>query len=211
MNERIVLVFDICSSTSIIEDLHRQQTIFRYTELIARIQQYLEKYSVIYNFEIYKFVGDGFILLFDTTTLIDQVLFFSIGLTDECDKYLTNFINNYIEDKEIPRKGITIGLAKGLIEELKLDKESPIEYIGRPITVACRLQDSLYKPEHTNRVLMVLKLYAEIQDKLLKMVCAETSRSLKNINKNRKQTCYEFDPIYYREQNIERLRKPAKE
>jgi len=210
LQENIVLAFDICSSTSIIEDLHRTQTVYRYKELIYGIRNYLEKISSEYHFQIYKFLGDGYILIFEPNVSIDRVLSFTIGLTDECDKYLTEFIQNFLEDEVLPRKGITIGLDEGTLHPLEeKHRDTPVEFIGRPITIACRLQAKLDGPEHTNRVLMTLRLYQELTDKLLKALCTQTTRTLRNINNNKDLKCYEFYPLYFRNRAKSELRKPA--
>ena len=208
--ENIILAFDICSSTSIIEDLHRTQTVYLYKNLIYRIRNYLENNSIEYHFQIYKFLGDGYILIFEPDVLINRVLLFTIGLTDECDKYLTEFIEDCLEDEVLPRKGITIGLDKGTLYRLQEEhRDADEEFIGRPITIACRLQAKLDGQEHKNKVLMSLRLYRELSDKILKSLCTRTTRTLRNINDNKELKCYEFNPLYTRDQVKSELRKPA--
>jgi len=212
LQEKIIQAFDICSSTSIIEDLHRTQTVYRYRDLIYGIRNYLEKNSSEYHFQIYKFLGDGYILIFEPEVPIDKVLLFTIGLTDECDKYLAEFIQNFLEHEELPRKGITIGLDKGTLHPLEENhRDGYVEFIGRPITIACRLQATLDRPEHTNKVLMTLRLYQELSDELLKAICTKTTRTLRNINYDKDIKCYEFYPLYFRNQVKSELRKPARE
>jgi len=76
MGEQTVLVFDICSSSTMLEDLHLTNRIKEYSILIDDIMRFLEKNAAHYNYEIYKFLGDGFILIFSESTSIDLILEF---------------------------------------------------------------------------------------------------------------------------------------
>jgi len=196
MDERPVLTFDICSSTSILEDLHRTNTIEKYAILLDDIMTFLKTNSTRYGYEIYKFLGDGFILIFEDSTPIDTILEFCVALTYDCNTYIEEFIRRYIEvENGILRKGITIGIDKGYVSKLTINEKD--EYVGRPINVSVRLQSSLYKKEHANRVLMSLKLYRDIMEPRFKKLCAETSRTFKNIANNEKVKCYELNILYY--------------
>jgi len=53
--------------------------------------------------------------------------------------------------------------------------------------------------------------YSDLEAKVLKDSCAETSRSLKNINSGNEVTCYEFNPIYFKDRDLDDLRKPVKD
>ena len=210
MSEQIVLVFDICSSTSILEDLHRTNTIEKYNNLISNINLFLEKNHITYSYDIYKFLGDGYILLFDNQKNIDKVLEFSIALIYECNEYIKKVIEEDIEaENSILRKGITIGIDCGYISKLKNMNKN--EYIGRPINFACRLQSSLKKTEHTNRILLSNKVYQLINEKGYKLLCSKTTRSFRNIVNDDDIKCYEFDPSYYLTKDKNNLRKDNKE
>jgi len=209
MRERPVLTFDICSSTSMLEDLHRTNTIEEYTVLISDIMTFLKSNSTQYGYEIYKFLGDGFILIFQDSTLIDSILEFCVALTNDCNAYIEKFISEKIEaETGILRKGITIGIDRGYVSKLSINGKD--EYVGRPINVSTRLQSSLDKKEHANRVLMSFKLYREIEELRFKSLCTETTRILKNIANDEKLKCYELDVSYYLCKDEAILRPPIK-
>src|ERR1700680_4370183 len=62
---RVVVAFDICSSTVILEDLLRTENQRRWRNLLIGMKKALVREAAKTPFEIYKFVGDGWILLFD--------------------------------------------------------------------------------------------------------------------------------------------------
>lgn len=208
MSERIVFTFDICSSTSILEDLHRTGSVESYALLMQDIEGFLAKNGAHFHFEVYKFLGDGFILVFDVA--VDRVLEFAVALTGELNGYLEAFIGKFVEAaEELPRVGITIGIDKGRIESLVVGGRQ--EYVGRPLNVAARLQASLDRPEHVNRALMSLKLYREIAEPNFRRLCSETSRSYRNLAEGRRVRCYEFDASYLFTRDKSELRSAARE
>jgi hypothetical protein len=204
-----VLVFDMCSSTLFIDDLHQNSRVDNYTLLTASIDRFLCAAMKKYYFKKYKFLGDGYILLFDGDTRIDDVLFFALELTFSSQYIIDWFIDNFVERKDIPRRGITAGLDKGEVFLAGSDDSNQEEYIGRPINVACRLQSSLIEKEHANKLLMSFKLYKEIETYLLKKACVERERILRNIRENRPLRCYEFNPEFFREFDVSLIRKPT--
>jgi hypothetical protein len=56
---------------------------------------------------------------------------------------------------------------------------------------------------------MSFKLYNEIENYLLKKSCVEKERVLKNIRENKPLRCYEFNPEFFREFDIELIRNPT--
>jgi len=81
---KIVLVFDICSSTAILEDLLRTENQREWRNLLIRLKKFLVTRSGELSFEIYKFLGDGWILLFnDTVSGTDLIKL----LQDTCVEY----------------------------------------------------------------------------------------------------------------------------
>jgi class 3 adenylate cyclase len=209
MGEQTVLAFDICSSSAMLENLHLTNRTEKYEILIHDIVRFLEKNAAHYNYEIYKFLGDGFILIFSESTSIYLILEFCTALTSECNAYIKEFLRQHIETEDgIPRRGITIGVDKGYITKLSIDGKD--EYVGRPINVSTRFQSSLDGEEHTNRALLSLKLYQEIKEPNFKTLCSQTSRTLKNMANNAKVKCYEFDISYYLSKDDTVLRTPVK-
>lgn len=208
VSKQIVFVFDIASSTLLIEDLQQTGRTVEYAKLISPISSFLDENAAFYKYSVHKFLGDGFILVFDQSQTIDNVLIYSVALTTKCSAHIHTFKRAFIQTKEVERLGITIGIDKGEVYPLNLRGSD--ELYGRPINVACRLQSSLTKPEHVNKVLMSQLCYAEVDNKVLRDTCAETSRTLKNINNSKEVTCYEFNPNYFKGRDLGDLRKPVK-
>ena len=61
---RIVVFFDICSSTTLLEDLVASDNLRRWRNLHIALKEFLLIESRRLRFELYKFQGDGWILLF---------------------------------------------------------------------------------------------------------------------------------------------------
>ena len=59
-----VLTFDICSSTDILEDLHRTGSTGRWRDLHIKIKEFLQDKATSFPYQLYNFTGDGWILLF---------------------------------------------------------------------------------------------------------------------------------------------------
>ena len=187
--EKAVLVFDICSSTEIVEDLHKTGLFSEYERAIGEIREFLTNNADGLGIEIYKFLGDGFIVLFDAWVDTDSIIEFSERLITFCNRIIANLMG-ILETNEIRRKGITVGIDKGQLFRMQNN-----EYVGRPINLACRLQSSLKDPDQTNRILMSVRVYSEVNDLRIKDKCILRWRSFRNISKDRKIRCYEYHPF----------------
>src|SRR5260370_730791 len=73
---RIVIVMDICSSTAILEELKRTDNLEKWEEFLTNLQGGLEALRDFLRMEIYKFIGDGWILLLPPDTKLDTLLEF---------------------------------------------------------------------------------------------------------------------------------------
>ena len=70
--QKYVLVFDFCSSTSILEDLIRSENQQSWRDLLIGIKKFLFAERDAHRIEIYKFIGDGWILLFDPDFQVEK-------------------------------------------------------------------------------------------------------------------------------------------
>lgn len=192
-SEKTIFVFDVCSSTTIVEDLHITGLVKHYNEMIKSLNDYLEEKSKKVKFQIYKFIGDGFILTFPGEIEMETILRFAKDLIDTCNQKITNLIDEYTESIVLPRKGITIGMDKGIVHQFELNEK--IEFIGRALTLACRLQSSQESPKVVNSILMSVSSYSEIKDQKIKQYCEKRERTFKNITGNKKIKCYELFPL----------------
>jgi class 3 adenylate cyclase len=195
--ERYVLVFDVCSSTSIIEDLVSNEQPQYFSRLLSVLQEFLQTKNSQYDYEVYKFMGDGYILLFTASTSMDMILEFYIQLVGYISSVLEWFVHDYLAATELPRLGISAGLDFGSLHEFNDEHSSNTEYFGKAINLATRFQSSQERPDNVNRLLFSSKLYLKINEYLLRVACTERTRTLKNINKGEPIRCYEFNPLIY--------------
>jgi class 3 adenylate cyclase len=190
--EYTVLIFDICSSTIFIEDLVKTDELDSYCKLLEDFKSFLTAMN-IEGMIIYKFLGDGFIILFDKKVLFDEVLMVSRRTAEFAKERIARFIKDNIETTVIPRIGITIGIDIGNLKSIKLYGET--EFIGRAINVSSRLQSSLKDKEHVNKILMSVKAYKKIIRQDIKRKCIERERVFRNISDNNRTRCYELDSL----------------
>ena len=81
--QKYVLVFDICSSTKIVEHLILESSQESWCNLLLDIETFLKTESKALGFEIYKFIGDGWILLFNTDLSPKELFSFVDRLQDK--------------------------------------------------------------------------------------------------------------------------------
>src|SRR5579871_6259862 len=122
---KVVLVFDICSSTLIVEDLKSTDNLQRWRDLLIEIKSFLTEKSESLRYEIYKFVGDGWVLLFPTDTTKDIIL-------DFLSELLQVFYGCFHEVSELLQRqpatvGITAGVDSGELIVLEMNEEE--EYL----------------------------------------------------------------------------------
>ena len=178
----MVLVLDICSSTLILEDLLRTENEEKWRNLLILLKEFLRKESESHRFDIYKFVGDGWILLFDPT--FNTKILFDL-LKRLCEKYEKLFIESIepVLSIDIQNKGITFGLDKGTLVRIVMNGK--VEYIGRPLNLAARLQSSI-KDKDTNpggKVMMSKNVFAGMREEIKLIYKVKTAkRELRNIS-----------------------------
>lgn len=138
--QKLVLVFDFCSSTSIVEDLLRSEKQDRWRDLLIDVKELLTRERQAHDFNIYKFVGDGWILLFDIDFPPMELFSFMKRL---CEKFRIAFKRRVrpVLTTEIDNIGVTFGLDMGTLIRFVMNEQD--EYIGRPINLAARLQGAI--------------------------------------------------------------------
>jgi class 3 adenylate cyclase len=137
---KVVVFFDICDSTIILEDLLRTESQRQWRNLLIKLKKFLGEEESKAGFEIYKFIGDGWILLFDENTEGIELMKFLERLDTE---YAFNFHNGVCAvletvDHEI---GLTFGIDCGTLVRIVMNQQ--VEYVGRPLNVAARLQGAV--------------------------------------------------------------------
>jgi class 3 adenylate cyclase len=160
--QKYVLVFDFCSSTSIIEHLILEGPQERWRNLLIDIKRFLKEESTAHGFEVYKFTGDGWILLFDAG-FSPSVLFPFVERL--CEKYAMAYNKRIgkILSSPIDNIGITFGLEFG--DVIRFVMFGRREYIGRPLNIAARLQGAIKDkdPKPQGKMLMSRLVYSKVR------------------------------------------------
>jgi class 3 adenylate cyclase len=160
--QKYVLVFDICSSTKIVEHLILQGHQESWSNLLIDIETFLKKESEALGFEIYKFIGDGWILLFNTD-FSPRELFSFVDRLQEKYAFVYNERIGKILSTRIDKIGITFGLEMGdLIRFIIFGRP---EYIGRPLILATRLQGAIKDKDRNpqGKLLMSKSVYESVK------------------------------------------------
>jgi hypothetical protein len=82
------------------------------------------------------------------------------------------FLEDHVEITNLPRKGITIGLDKGVLYKHTVEDKNQ-EFIGRPLNMATRLQSTLKRPERSDKCLILKRVYKEITKENFKKFVAK--------------------------------------
>lgn len=185
---RVVVVFDISSSTTILEDLMRCERLDVWRNVLITIKELLLDHSR--QLEIYKFMGDGWILLFPAETQKDTLF--------ECLNQIKNcFLFEYQERVEpllqaAPNPlGLTFGIDSGLLIKLEMNEQQ--EYLGRAINVAARLQGqakSLAKDGYSNVALISKASFNSLLPEHTDFEIIERRLDLKNITGGENFQCF---------------------
>jgi class 3 adenylate cyclase len=160
---RTVVAFDICSSTMILEDLLRTENQRRWRNLLISMKKQLVALIKATPFEIYKFVGDGWILLFDPKltsgsrimTVLEAI---SVNYHWSFHHGICDVLG--ITDHQI---GLTFGIETGTLVKIIMNRNA--EYIGRALNVAIRLQSSVKDcdKDPTDKLLISKNAYARLK------------------------------------------------
>ena len=138
--DKMVITTDICSSSHIVENLLKRSKIDVWRNILIEIKEYIFKEASKHEAEIYKFTGDGWIILFSPPYLGKGIISF---LKDINVFYKKLYIEHVLPTIDIPAKiyGMTFGIDEGpLVKLIMLENE---EYIGRALNIACRLQGAI--------------------------------------------------------------------
>jgi class 3 adenylate cyclase len=133
----LVVVFDICSSTTILEDLKRTDNLSAWRNVLIHLKDYLLKHGAELDMNLYKFIGDGWVLLFpddvSKTALCDLLRELSASYEAKFEDSIRPLLSQ--EPNPI---GLMFGVDAG--ELIRLELNGQVEYLGRAINVASRLQ-----------------------------------------------------------------------
>lgn len=187
--EYLVVVFDICSSTTILENLTLSGDKELWCEILVGLQRYLRNQRSKLHYKIYNFIGDGWILLFPTDIRGDILIPFLKGLSDE---YYTLYkrILHPILSVTPQQIGLTFGVDSGILYMMKMDKRT--EYAGISLNIASRLQGSIGQKDRNpaNKVLTSKRVYKTMAKYIrANYVVKKAERKLRNVMGGEKFLC----------------------
>jgi len=148
-HDKVVVVFDLCSSSQIIEDLLLSNEFDRYETFLTCVKRWLmnwtEQHSQVNgHFELYKFTGDGWILLFPATINGKALIHSMHSLCEMINAELARHIIPSLSS--LPAVlGATLGVERGNLVRMMMNERE--EYVGRVLNVACRLQNAAKERE----------------------------------------------------------------
>jgi class 3 adenylate cyclase len=145
VQKRTVLIFDVCSSSNMLEDLLLSENIQAMRNLIISIKTFLRGKQSEGRCEIYKFIGDGWILLFPYQVRGTELIAFMEELSQTFAKKLKKLVIPHLQ--LIPEVlGLSFGVDRGKLVRMTMMERT--EFIGRPLNIASRLQSVIKDKDH---------------------------------------------------------------
>lgn len=194
---RIVVSFDLRSSSRLIEDLTLSGNVEAMGQMLGHLYKFLSACVPELKGEIYQFTGDGWILLFPDSVPPKQFAVFLSEMCQFCHHALKSTVERLLESTP-EMMGITIGLESGPLVPISFAGRT--EWVGRAINVACRLQKAIKdkdkKPEY--KALMSKQFFEKFKDGFAAYGATRVTRDLLNIGRGTSFECVKvslFNPI----------------
>lgn len=190
-DESLVVVFDMCSSSDIIEGLTLRGEVHRLKRFLTAVKRYLRHKAKGNRFSVYKFTGDGWILLFPADVDGAVLLSFLKGLCKFFQRELKRKVLRYLD--AMPHViGVTLGLERGPL--LKTVMFGQREYIGRALNIACRLQTAIKDKDKSPayKALVSNAVYNDYFRKLSGARSKPVTRTLRNIRGGTAFKCHKL-------------------
>lgn len=192
-SDLVVVTFDMCSSSKLLEDLTRTNSLVAFDRLIRNLHLWLWSNAKKFNFVVYKFTGDGWILLFPASRIDgNQLMGFLVRLSRQHNALRQKLVDGDLESIP-PDVGLTFGIEMGALRKIALGKE--VEFIGRALNVACRLQAAVKQKESETdyRCLFSRKVFNTYLRGNVGFEFLEAERSLRNISGGERYRCLKVD------------------
>lgn len=188
-HDLVTVAFDMCSSSKMIEDLSRTQSLVQYDRFIKNLRLWLWSNAKASSFILYKFTGDGWIVLFPASEIDGHnLLRFLVRLSCQHHFFWKQFIEGHLES--IPEStGLTFGIEGGELRKVVLGNE--VEFVGRALNVACRLQSAVKEkgsaPDY--RCLFSRKVFNAYLRDMEGFKFHDVTRTLRNISGGERYRC----------------------
>jgi hypothetical protein len=137
IERKLVVVFDICSSTTILEDLKRTDNLIEWRNFVVFLKRLLSIQGNELGMVPYNFIGDGWVLLFPDNVSTDQLCTFLGVISKVFSEAFERSIRPMLSQEPDPL-GLMFGIDLGDLIRLQMNEQD--EYLGRAINVASRLQ-----------------------------------------------------------------------
>jgi hypothetical protein len=190
--DAVVVAFDICSSSDIIEELTLKGDMQRLQNFLIEIKRYLMKEQETIPFDAYKFTGDGWILLFPANTDGKALLTF---LQNLCKYFQKKFRNDVLRFLDTPPtiNGISFGVEKGPLTSFIM--YGRMEYVGRGLNIACRLQNTIKVKDKSPayKALVSNAVYNDYFSPARNYKVQRVKRTLRNIRGGKDFWCIKID------------------
>lgn len=178
---KMVVTTDICSSSHIVENLLKRSQIEVWRNILIEVKEYISKEASKHEAEIYKFTGDGWIILFSPPYVGKGIISF---LKDINVFYKELYDQHVLPTLDIPPKinGMTFGIDEGQLAKLVMLKNE--EYVGRALNIACRLQGAIKEIDINSgyRAFLSQTAYNMLKNEANSYYPDSTERLLKNIS-----------------------------
>src|SRR5271155_5621728 len=188
---KLVVFFDICSSSSIVDDLKLTDNLGKMRNMLIRLKEFLVDHTESVGFIVYKFIGDGWILLFPDSVNGDELMKFLENLSGFFRKNFNSLVKSRLQS--IPSvTGLTFGIDRGALIRIKMMRQA--EYIGRPLNVAARLQSAI-KDKDKNpayKCLLSRPAFKALGLSGKKYHVKRVTRTLRNIQGGQPCRCYKL-------------------
>jgi hypothetical protein len=188
----IVVAFDMCSSSNIIEQLTLLGDLRPLNDVLTSVKRHLAAAQKLTPFDPYKFTGDGWILLFPTTTSGVALLTLLQGL---CLHFREQMRKRILPLLENPPSiiGLSVGIDKGALVPIQMYGQR--EYVGRTLNIACRLQSAVKDKggSPAYKALVSNVVFREHLSKVPNLRAQSVSRVLRNINGGAPFRCKKID------------------
>lgn len=192
VTKRLVIVSDIRSSTSILEDLKATDNLDRWRNLLFNLKEDVIEEGIKLGIEIYKFIGDGWILFAPPNISKGSLRLFIQTLSVNFDFLMGSRILELLSRKP-DSLGLTFGIDTGELAQMEMGGQ--VEYVGRAINVAARLQSEAKKQGDGDAyTIMISKnAYALTAGKFVDLEARPVKVSLKNIGGGAPIDCFIHD------------------
>jgi class 3 adenylate cyclase len=188
VEKKQVVVFDICSSSNMLEDLILSQNERAMRDLIVSLKSYLKSESAGRGFEVYKFIGDGWILLFPPNVTGKILIGFIEDLCQAFKRKLKKYILPHLQS-EPKVLGLTFGIDRG--DLIRMQMMETREYIGRPLNIASRLQSAIKEKDKNPayKVLLSKSSFNGLRLGQTEWKIKRVTRNLRNIQGGNRYAC----------------------